>query len=243
MKNSLESFSKNPVSFMLPTILYPIFMSITLGASIGVLLLLFLLFTSLGADAEITLIVLGVVGAILLLLNAIFSAGYKGALWEEYYKAIHLQPVGIVSYMNYAFKNCLQFFVISLVKLVITGFIIMPLLLIYYFLNLGAVHEAFSYLFGAIALFELFVIEFLFSFSYIAYVEKRVKSFSAILISLNFIKDTNVKAFLVYVLYTIVVLSTSVPLLNIVMYLVFYPIAASSLIMFFEKESGSYGRY
>lgn len=240
MKNSLESFSKNPVSFMLPTILYPIFMSITLGASIGVLLLLFLLFTSLGADAEITLIVLGVVGAMLLLLNAIFSAGYKGALWEEYHKASHMQPVSIVSYMNYAFKNCLPFFVISLVKMVVTGFCIMPLLLLYYFLDLGAVHEAISYVFGAIALFEMFIIEFLFAFSFIAYVVKRVRPFSAILISLNFIKDTNVKALLVYVLYTIVVLSTTVPLLNIVMYLVFYPIAASSLIRFFERETTGY---
>ncbi|MBD3398690.1 hypothetical protein GF412_05610 [Candidatus Micrarchaeota archaeon] len=240
MKNSLESFSKNPVSFMLPTILYPIFMLITLGASVGVLLLLFMLFTTFGADAEITLIALGVIGAVLLLLNGIFSAGYKGALWEEYHRALHLQPVGLVSYMNYAFRNSLQFFIISLVKLVVIGFFITPLVLVYYFFDLGAVHEAFPYLFGAIALFEMFVIEFLFAFSFIAYVEKRVRPFSAILISLNFIKDANIKAFLVYVLYTIVVLSTAVPLLNIVMYLVFYPIAASSLVRFFEKESGGY---
>jgi len=225
---------------MLPTFLYPVFMAITLGASVGVLLLLFLLFTSVGADAEITLIMLGIVGAILLFINAVLSAGYKGAFWEGLYNALRAQPVGIVPYMNYAFKNCLQFFVISLVKLIVMGFFVTPLLLIYYFLDLGAVHEAVSYLFGAIALFELFVIEFLFAFAFIAYVEKKVKPFSAILISLNFIKDANVKAILIYTFYVIVVLANTVPLLNIVMYFVFYPIAAGSMIRFFERESTGY---
>ncbi len=225
---------------MLPTFLYPIFMSITLGASVGVLLLLFLLFTTVGADPEITLIVLAIVGAILLFINAILSAGYKGAFWEELYKALRAQPVGVVSYMNYAFKNCLQFFVISLVKMIVMGFFVTPLLLIYYFLNLGAVHEAFSYVFAIIALFEMFIIEFLFAFAFIAYVEKKVRPFSAILISLNFVKDANVKAILVYAFYVMVVLSNTIPLLNIVMYFVFYPIAASSLIRFFEKESTGY---
>ncbi|MCP4647242.1 MAG: hypothetical protein GY852_05810 [bacterium] len=215
-------------------------MAITLGASVGVLLLLFLLFTTVGADAEMTLIVLAIVGTILLFINSILSAGYKGAFWEELYKALRAEPVSVVSYMNYAFKNCLQFFVISLVKIIVMGFFVTPLLLIYYFLDLGSMHEAFSYVFAIIALFELFVIEFLFAFAFIAYVEKKVKPFSAILISLNFIKDANVKAILVYTLYVLVVLSNAVPLLNIVMYFVFYPIVASSLIRFFENESTGY---
>lgn len=240
MKNALDNFSRDPVSFMVPTFLYPLFMAITVGASIGVLLLAFLLFSALGAPSDITLIVLGVLGAAMLFANMVFSSGYMGALYNEYYKAMHRQPVGLVTYMNYAFRNSLSFFVIALVKMVILGFLFTPLALIYYFLDLGSVHEAIAYIFLAIGVFELFIVEFLFAFSFIAYSEKRVKPFSAILISLNFVKETNVKALLVYVLFCVVALSTLVPLLNIIMYFIFYPIAASSLIGFFEKESARY---
>ncbi|MFP3949595.1 MAG: hypothetical protein ACLFUZ_00670 [Candidatus Micrarchaeia archaeon] len=239
MKTSLESFSRDPVSFMLPTIIYPIFMLVTMGASIGIMLLLFLVLTGIGIDAQINLIVLGVLGAVLLFINSIFYAGYKGALINEYHRALHKEKVGIVSFMHYAFGNAISFFVMSLVKMIVIGFFLSPLALLFYFLKVWTIHLALVYLFGAVALFILFMIEFLFAFTYIAYVEKKVRPFSAILISLNFIKDTNIKALLVYVLYSIIVMSTLVPLLNIIMYLVFYPIAMSSLIKFFEKESYS----
>lgn len=225
---------------MLPTFLYPLFMAITLGASIGILLLVFLLFTAIGVDSEITLMALGIVGLALLMVNAVFSAGYKGALINEYYRALHKESVGISSFTKYAFANALQFFMIALVKIAVLGFFLTPLALIYYFLGLGSIHEAIAYLFAAVGIFEWFVIEFFFAYSFIAYVEKKVKPFSAILISLNFIKDRNVKALLVYLFYCIIVLSTLIPLLNTIMYLVFYPIAATSLIKYFETQSATY---
>jgi hypothetical protein len=240
MKGSLESFSRDPVSFMLPSFIYPLFMLVTIGASVGVLLLLFLVLTALGVASDATLIVLGVAAAVLLLVNSVFSAGYKGALFDEYYRALRAEPVGFVTFMNFAFKHAVPLFVISLVKIIIAGFLLTPLALVYYFLDVASMHEAATYGLAAVALFLLFVIEFFFAFSFIAYVEKKVRPFSAILISLNFVKDVNVKALLVYVLYCVVVLSTFVPLLNIVMYFVFYPIAASSLIKFFEKETSHY---
>lgn len=240
MKNALENFSRAPGAFMLPTFLYPIFLSITTGASVGVLLLLFLLFTAVGISADIVLLVLGVAGVALLIANFVFSAGYRGALIHEYYRALHAEPVGMGSYTRYAFGNTPSFFMIALVKTVVIGFFITPLALTYYFLDLGAVSEYIIYLFAAIALFFLFVIEFFFAFSFIAYVEKKVRPFSAILISLNFIKEKNVKALLIYCLYCIIAVSTLIPLLNIIMYLVFYPIAMSSLIRFFEMQSSRY---
>jgi hypothetical protein len=240
MKNALDNFSRAPGAFMLPTLLYPIFLSITVGASVGVLLLAFLLFTAVGLDSEITLIVLGITAAALILLNSVFSAGYMGALTSEYYRALHREQVGMGSFTRYAFKNCLPFYLIGLVKTVVIGFFVTPLALIYYLLGLWAVSEYLIYLFAAVALFFVFVIEFFFAFSFIAYVEKKVRPFSAILISLNFIKEKNVKALVIYVLYCIIALSTLIPLLNIIMYLVFYPIAATSLIRFFEVQSTRY---
>ncbi len=225
---------------MLPTFIYPIFLLITVGASIGILLLAFLLLTAIGISAEIMLIVVGITGAVLLLINLFFASGYTGALVNEYFRALHRESVGVVSFMNYAFKNAPQFFVIEIVKLVVMGFFITPLALFYYFLGLGSVHELIIYVFVALGLIVVFIIEFLFLFSFIAYIEKRVRPFSAILISLNFIKDTHVKALLVYVLYCMVVLSLMVPLFNIIMYFVFFPIAASSLIKFFERETMHY---
>lgn len=239
MKGALEDFSRAPASFMLPTFLYPLFILITLGASVGVLLLIFLVFTALGVGADIVLILLGVVGAALLIVNAVFSAGYKGALYNEYYKALRKETTGLVSFMNYSFRNSLPLFTISLAKIIILGFLLSPLALITYFVDLAGIHEVLLYLVGATGLFIWVVVEFLFAFSYIAYVTKRVRPFTAILVSLNFIKDVNVRALLTYMFYCIIVACTLVPLLNIVVYLVFYPIAASSLIRFFEGRSGS----
>ncbi|MEW5996789.1 MAG: hypothetical protein AB1657_04305 [Candidatus Micrarchaeota archaeon] len=233
---ALEHFSRDPVAFMVPTILYPVFMLITLGAAIGVLFILFLVLTLAGAGGTIMTYVLGAVGAFLALAYLILAAGYKGAMVSEYNNATEKREVGLVHYMNYAFSNAGGLFVISLVKLAITGFVVMPFVLLYYFL-LVDLWEGWTYIFGLAALFLVFAIEFLFSFSFTAYAVRKVSPITAMMISFNFIKEKNVKAFLIYGFYAAVALSVWIPILNIITYLVFYPIAYASLILFFKRGS------
>ncbi len=242
VKSALEAFSRDPVSFLLPTITYPVFMIITLGAMVGVLLVGFLALTAFSVQPDIILIVLAAIGAFLLLLYGVFSAGYKGALVNEYRKALRKEPVGVTYFMKYAFRNCPGYFVISLVKLVLMGFLITPLSLLYYFLDLGMTNEILAWLVILMALFVVFVVEFLFSFSYIAAAVKGAKPLTAIIIGLNFLKETNVNAFMIYVLYCMVVLASMVPLIDIIAYIIFYPVAYSSMIQFFDKKN-KYGPY
>lgn len=242
IKSTLEAFSRDPISFLLPTIAYFVFMIITLGAMIGVLLLGFFGMTAVGVPADIMVIVLAVVGAILILLYGVFSAGYKGSLVNEYRKALRKEPVGFTFFMKYAFKNCPTYFVIALVKIIIMGFLIMPFSLLYYFLDLGMTNEILAWLVILIALFIVFVVEFLFSFSFIAAAVKNARPITAIIISLNFIKETNINAFMIYVLYCMIVLATFVPLVDIIAYFIFYPVAYSSMIQFFDRKN-KYGPY
>lgn len=242
VKSALEAFSRDPVSFLLPTIAYPVFMLITLGAMIGVLLVGFLVLTAFSAPADITAIVLGGLGVLLFLIYLVFSAGYKGALVNEYRKALRKEPVGVTYFMKYAFKNCLGYFVISFMKIIVGGFFIMPLCLLYYFLDLGMTNEILAWLVILMALFVVFVVEFLFSFSYIAAAVKNARPFTAIILSLNFIKETHVNAFMIYVLYCIVFLASLVPLIDIIAYAIFYPVAYSSMIQFFDRKN-KYGPY
>ncbi len=231
--DALEHFSRDPVAFMVPTLLYPIFLLITLGAFLGVLFIIFMLLTLVGAGGEITLYALGGVGAVLSLLYILLSAGYKGAMVAEYDNASEKGGVGLMHFMRYALSNSGGLFVISIVKMAIIGFVVMPFLLLYYFVLID-LWEGWLYIFGMLALFLVFMIEFLFSFSFTAYVVRRVSPLTAMIISFNFIKEKNVKAFLVYGFYGLVALSTLVPILNIITYLVFYPIAYTSLILFFK---------
>lgn len=231
--DALEHFSRDPVAFMVPTLLYPVFLLITLGAFLGVLFIIFMLLTLVGAGGEITLYALGGVGAVLSLLYILLSAGYKGAMVAEYNNASEKGEVGLMHFMRYALSNSGGLFVISIVKMAIIGFVAMPFLLLYYFVLID-LWEGWLYIFGMLALFLVFMIEFLFSFSFTAYVVRRVSPLTAMIISFNFIKEKNVKAFLVYGFYGLVALSTLVPILNIITYLVFYPIAYTSLILFFK---------
>lgn len=231
--DALEHFSRDPVGFMVPTLLYPVFMLITLGAFIGVLFILFILLTVIGLVGNPVVYALGAVGAVLALVYMVLSAGYKGAMVSEYNNATEKREVGLMHYMNYALSNSGGLFVISMVKMAVTGFVVMPFVLLYLFL-LVDLWEGWLYLFGAIALFLVFIIEFLFSFAFTAYVVRKVSPITAMIISFNFIKERNVKALLVYGFYALVAASTWVPLLNIITYMVFYPIAYTSLILFFK---------
>ena len=103
-------------------------------------------------------------------------------------------------------------------------------------------NEILAWLVILMALFVVFVVEFLFSFSYIAAAVKSAKPFTAIIISLNFIKEANISAFMIYVLYCLIVLASLVPLVDILAYFIFYPVAYSSLIQFFDKKN-KYGPY
>lgn len=230
---ALEHFSRDPVAFMVPTILYPLFMVITLGAFVGVLFILFLLLTLVGMGGDMMLYALGGVGGLLALAYMVFSAGYKGAMVAEYNNATEGKEVGLMHYMNYAVKNSGGLFVISLVKMAITGFVVMPFVLLYMFMLVN-LWDGWTYIMGIVALFLVFIIEFLFSFSFVAYVMRRVSPITAMIISFNFIKEKNVKALLIYGFYALVFVSTLVPILNIITYLVFYPIAYTSLVLFFK---------
>lgn len=237
MKAALEGFSRDPVSFMLPSLIYVIFMAITLGACVGVLLLAFVGLTALSVDAGTVAIALGVMGFLLLVLFGIFSAGYKGALANEYYNALHGNPVGVIPFMQYAFRNALSFFVISFVKIGVMGFLISPLSLIYYFFDLGTTSPILAWIVILLAVFIMFVVEFLFAFSYIGAVVKKVRPFTAIMLSFNFIAHMNVQAFLIYLVYCVVVVGTLLPIVNFFIYFIFYPLAYASLIRLFEQKS------
>ncbi|HNT60440.1 MAG TPA: hypothetical protein PKJ97_00495, partial [Candidatus Bilamarchaeaceae archaeon] len=161
--DALENFSRDPVAFMVPTLLYPIMMLITLGAFSGVMLIAFLLLTVLKLGGDITIYALGALGALLLFIYSILSAGYKGAMVSEYNNATEQREVGLSHYINYATANCGALFVISLVKMVVVGFVVMPFILLYYFL-LSGLWDGWTYLLGALWLMLLFFMEFLFSF-------------------------------------------------------------------------------
>lgn len=233
VSDALEHFSRDPVGFMVPTLLYPLFLLITLGAFLGVLFIAFMLLTLAGAGGDVMLYALGGVGAVLALAYMMLSAGYKGAMVAEYNNASESGEVGLMHFMRYALSNSGGLFVISIVKMAITGFVAMPFVLLYYFV-LAGLWEGWTYIFGLCALFLVFLVEFLFSFSFTAYVVRRVSPLTAMIISFNFIKEKNVKALLIYGFYSLVAASTWVPLLNIITYLVFYPIAYTSLILFFK---------
>jgi hypothetical protein len=231
--DALEHFSRDPVAFMVPTLLYPLFLLITLGAFLGILFIMFMLLTLLGIGGEIMLYALGGAGALLALAYMLLSAGYKGAMVAEYNNASDKGEVGLMHFMRYALSNSGGLFVISIVKMAVTGFVVMPFVLLYYFLLMN-LWDGWLYLFGIIALFFVFIIEFVFSFSFTAYVVRKVSPITAMIISFNFIKEKNVKALLVYGFYGLVALSTLVPVLNIITYLIFYPIAYTSLVLFFK---------
>lgn len=231
--DALEHFSRDPVAFVIPTILYPVFMLITLGAFLGILLIIFLIFTVLGIGGDAVIYTLGGVGAVLSLVYLMLSAGYKGAMVAEYNNATEKKEVGLMHYMSYAMRNSGGLFVISMVKMAITGFAVMPFVLLYVFV-LSGLPEILTYLTALLALLIVFFIEFLFSFSFTAYVVRRVSPITAMIISFNFIKEKNVKALLLYGFYALVAVSTEIPILNIITYLVFYPIAYTSLILFFK---------
>lgn len=233
---ALENFSRDPVAFMVPTLLYPLFMLITLGAFVGILFILFIILTLIGIGGDTMLYVLGGLGAVLAIIYTVLSAGYKGAMISEYNNATEKREVGLMHYMNYAMVNCGGLFVIALVKMFITGFVLMPFILLYYFV-LVDLWEGWLFIFGPMALFLVFIIEFMFAFSYIAYVVRKVSPITAMMISFNFIKEKNVKALVAYLFYCIVALSTDIPVINIITYLVFYPIAYTSLILLFKSSS------
>lgn len=230
---ALENFSRDPVAFMVPTLLYPILMLITLGAFMAVVLIAFLLLTLLGVSGDIMMYGLGAVGAVLLIAYSVLAAGYKGAMVSEYNNATEGRDAGLSHYLNYATGNCGALFFISLVKMIILLFVTMPFLLLYYFL-LSGLWEGWTYIVGAMWLMLLFFVEFMFSFSFTAYVVRRVSPITALIIAFNFIKERNVKALITYAFYAMVALTTAIPIINFITYPVFYPIAYTSLILFFK---------
>ncbi|MCK4318959.1 hypothetical protein KAW38_00100 [Candidatus Micrarchaeota archaeon] len=238
IKKAGKLFTDDMTSYVLSSLIYLLLNVLSFGAMMGILTIAFLLISLTPLGESYGVYILGVGIFICLLMYVFLFSGFKGAFVNDLNLIIERKKPSFFGFVRYGIRESPRFFVVSLIKLILHGLILIPLAALYYFVFMPFPSIAMYGLIGLIlvALFFNYIVQFLFSFSYVTAVVDRVNSFSALAICLNFLKRRNIMAFLIYTVYAIVAMSTFIPLINIITYPTFYPLMYSAMIIFFKEN-------
>lgn len=238
LKEAFGSFKRVPGTYIYFTILSTLFCTLSLLAGLGIILLLFFLFSI--ANYQFFSLAGFIASTMVSIFTFWFMSGVHGATIRYYGNVLsgknYSVQVGFIEFLSYAVNNASQFFLVGLVRLILVTIPILILYLIYSFL--GQYNIPFmDIIFGVVTMLVVFVIFFLFFpvFISLAIYEAGIRPAFGNAVKLT--ARAHVKAVLLYFCHCVVWVLNFVPLINLLTFFVAYPISYISLIALFKRAA------
>lgn len=216
LRRGYEKVSLKPVPYILSTFYCTLLSIGALLAPIGAALLIFYMLSFIGISLSGYSIIFYGLAGIFFLVSVLLLSAFKGALVRSYYEPFR----NIIEYIKYSINNGLPYIGVSIIKIILHSIFNLPLLYIYF----TFVPDFAIILFALINLPFIFLIELLFSFSYISIAVRNKTSIAAIMDSIDKVRKNAVDVLPAYILYGFVSLARVIPLLNLFIHFVLYPI-------------------
>ncbi|MBN2477786.1 hypothetical protein JXB01_00670 [Candidatus Micrarchaeota archaeon] len=234
LKQAGNAYMKKPFYFMYATISNMFLNFISLLGAVGFFLVIYYLAAILDL-IQGNVIPLAIVGVIAFLAYMVISNGLKGALIKSLKKSYNGERPHIALDLRYAISNGEIFFLITVIKMLVQAIIVAPIYLFHIYLTEPMQNDIVNSFIYLVMLFFVFLVEFPFSYAYIAAATKDLGVLSAIKSAFRFVKKKHMYALGLFFVYAVVWITFMIPLVNLITLLVAYPILYTSLIILYEK--------
>lgn len=237
VKEAVNSFKRMPTMYVYFSVLATLFCLLSLLSGIGLLILVFFLFSIINYSL-LSLPGL-VIGVIIALGTFWFMSGVEGATIRFYYNLLsgrnyNLQS-GFTEFLSYILGNASEFFLISLVRAIIAAIPLLLLFIIYTMLQQYNVPYV-DVLLSIIGLGMLFIIYFLLFPVFISLAVYDTAGLKAAFKnSIRVLSRGHIKALVLYAAYCFVWVLNFIPILNLFTLFIAYPIIYTSLIALFRR--------
>lgn len=232
IQGAVSSFTRRPLPFVSVALIHVLLQSLMLFALIGVFLVVFFTASLFRLSADLVLIA---VAAILAILFLYFSSGLKGAALNAYSTVLGGGKVGFFEFYHYTLRNSPRFFGLFMVRSVVE---LMPsgLFLALYYIILKNWNLPYMDIFiGLVSSFFIFISHYLFYPSFISAATYGTGIMASLKNCFKFLRSAHIFALLLYAIYSIVWLTQFIPIINILTYFVTFPIAYCAMILYFQK--------
>lgn len=237
LKEAAVNFVRRPLPYVYFTFLTIILQLLVIGAVVGVFILLFLFISLIGFSLDITVAIL------LALLTSIiglwFCAGVHGALIHAYFDLLMRKKsalgAGFVDFVHYLLMNARSFFIIEVMKILISLILIAPLVALYFFIKEYGVPYL-DILFFLVAAGLVFIVRFVLVGAPLSIAVNGTSVRDALKSSLRFLQRANVSALFLYIIYAFIWVLNFVPLIHLFTLFIAYPVILTALIALFKKH-------
>ena len=238
VKEAFGSFKRLTLKYAYFSALSSIFCALSILAALGFVILLFFLFSIfnypiLSLPGFITLVIIG-------LAMLWFISGIQGATIKQYGNLLSGKNSnlgsGFVEFLTYASDNASEFFLVSLVRLIITAIPVVLLYFIYTFLLQYNVPYI-DWIFAIFVLGTVFFVYFLFFPVFISMAIYETGIGAAFKNAAKVFYRAHVKALVLYFVHAFVWVLNLIPIIQLVTVLFVYPITSAMLIGLFKRAA------
>ncbi len=239
IQKAVSSFTAKPLPFITVASIHLLTQMLLLFSVAGLFLIIF--FTASLARITIDSTMLMAIAAILGIIFLYFVSGIKGAAFKAYHEALNNRKFGFFQFYDYVVKNSGRYFGLFLARAMVAAVPIGIMLAAYYFLIKRWPIPYLDIIVGIISAGVLFLVYYLFYGSFISASLYDTNLKASLKKCFRYIKSAHIFALILYAAYAIIWLTQFIPIINLVTLFVTFPIAYTSMDVYFEKMSGTGG--
>jgi hypothetical protein len=226
-----EIVADKPIEYVRIMLSYLVVVVLSLLAPLGIVGIISILAGYAGVQA--TIISLSSLIIYLLIAHVLLSGSYGSLIKALDDQNLYRKSTGIPQMINYMMKNAIPLTIMKTIEYLVIGVFAGVVLGASMYLNLLA-NTFYLGIIAIVVLFFVFVVRYLFSMSVISYM-KTGKMMASISKSFKIALAKIVYYFPGYIIFTLVIVSLLIPILNLVSVMVLYPMAMLALIKEYEK--------
>lgn len=237
LSKAFSAFSGRPFNYIWASLLFLLFLAISLLASFALFLIYFMVASALNFTVDLasvpTLVVISIVALIFLFL----TDGFNGALALAYRKAVAREKISLVEFYTYAIRSALKLFTITLLRDIVWLLCIAPIAILY--LYALSDYELMDILAAVIILGITFIIHALFTPALISAGSGNSSIYNSLRQGFSVLRRKHINFLAAYLVFALIWVLNFVPIVNLFTIFFAYPVAYSALCLMVESGGGS----
>jgi len=237
LSKAFSAFSGRPFNYIWASLLFLLFLAISLLASFALFLIYFMAASALNFAVDLSSVPTIVVIAIVAFIFLFLAGGFNGALALAYRKAVAREKMSLVEFYTYGIRSSLKLFTITLLRDIVWLLCCAPIIILYVYVLSD--YELMDILTAIILLAITFVIHALFTPALISAGSGGFSIYNSLRQGFSVLRRKHIDFLATYSLFALTWVLNFVPLVNLFTIFFAFPVAYSALCLMVEGQGGS----
>ncbi len=236
LKRAIAQFVKKPFPFAWSSIMYLVLQLLFAFAAVGLFMIYFIIASVFGMPVTASSVPTALAAVFVLAVLGFFSCGLNAGLFRSYAAALEGRKTTVADFLRYSFRKSAPMFAVLLLAGVVLTVLVGPAIALY-----SVSLKGIAYMDVVLWLYSLgaaFLVFFLFTPAFVAIGAFGTEFVSSLRGTIMLLRRKHVNALGLYILFAFTWVLNAIPLVQIVSFLVIYPVIASAFVVMFQGSGG-----